>query len=81
MRNEAWLALVLVAQDLLAWTAAVCLDGTLAKAEPATLLYQLLHVAARLARRGRDLHLRIDAAWPWGDQLDAAFSRLRTALC
>jgi hypothetical protein len=81
VRNEAWLALVMVAQDLLAWTAGVCLDGALAKAEPATLRYQLLHVAARLARRGRDLHLRIDAAWPWRNQLDAAFSRLRTALC
>ena len=81
VRNEAWLALVLVAQDLLVWTARVCLDGALAKAEPATLRYQLLHVAARLARRGRDLHLRIDAAWPWRDQLATAFSRLRTALC
>ena len=53
----------------------------LAKAEPVTLRYQLLHVAARIARRGRDLHLRIDATWPWRNQLDAAFGRLRTALC
>jgi len=81
VRNEAWVALVLIAQDLLAWTAGVCLDGAAAKAEPATLRYQLLHVAARLARRGRDLHLRIDATWPWAGQLDAAFCRLRTALC
>ena len=81
VRNEAWLALVMVAQDLLAWTAGVCLDGALARAEPATMRYQLLHVAARLARRGRDLHLRIDATWPWRDQLDAAFGRMRTALC
>lgn len=81
VRNEAWSALVLVAQDLLAWTAAVCLDGALAKAEPATLRYQLLHVGARLARRGRDLHLRIDATWPWRNELATAFGRLRTALC
>jgi hypothetical protein len=81
VRNEAWLAMVTVAQDLLAWTAMLCLDGALARAEPATLRYQLLHVAARLARRGRDLHLRIDETWPWRDQLDAAFGRLRTALC
>lgn len=81
VRNEAWLVLVLIAQDLLAWTAGVCLDGALARAEPATLRYQLLHVGARLARRGRDLHLRIDAAWPWRDHLDAAFGRLRAALC
>ena len=81
VRNQAWLAMVMVAQDLLAWTARLCLTGALAKAEPATLRYQLLHVAARIARRGRDLHLRIDATWPWRDQLDAAFARLRTALC
>jgi hypothetical protein len=81
VRNEAWLATTMVAQDLLAWTAMVCLDGALATAEPATLRYQLFHVAARIARRGRDLHLRIDATWPWRDQLAAAFGRLRTALC
>ncbi len=80
VRNEAWLALVLIAQDLLTWTARVCLEGSLARAEPATLRYQLLHVGARLARRGRVLHLRIDAAWPWRDPLDAAFGRLRAAL-
>ncbi|MGH9268379.1 MAG: IS1380 family transposase [Acidimicrobiales bacterium] len=81
VRNQAWLVMVLIAQDLLAWTAGVCLTGALAKAEPATLRYRILHVAARLARRGRDLHLRIDENWPWRDQLDAAFGRLRAALC
>lgn len=81
VRNEAWLAMTMAAQDLLAWTAMVCLDGALARAEPATVRYQLLHVAARIARRGRDLYLRIDETWPWRDQLDTAFSRLRTALC
>ncbi|MGH8920527.1 MAG: IS1380 family transposase, partial [Actinomycetes bacterium] len=39
VRNEAWLVLVTVAQDLLAWTAGVCLQGAMAKAEPATLRY------------------------------------------
>ena len=70
VRNEAWLVLVLIAQDLLAWTARICLDGALARAEPATVRYQLLHVGARLARRGRDVHLRIDSAWPWRNPLD-----------
>jgi hypothetical protein len=37
--NEAWLAMVMVVQDLLAWTATLCLDGALARAEPATLRY------------------------------------------
>jgi len=80
VRNQAWLAMVLIAQDLLAWTSEICFDGALAKAEPATLRYRILHVAARLARRGRDLYLRIDENWPWRDQIDEAFGRLRAAL-
>ena len=79
--NQAWLAMSMVGQDLLAWTAMVCLDGQLARAEPATLRYRFLHVAARIARRGRDLILRIDATWPWRHPLDAAFTRLRATLC
>ena len=32
--NTAWLTLVLIAADLLAWTKTLCLDGELATAEP-----------------------------------------------
>ncbi|MGH9178679.1 MAG: transposase, partial [Acidimicrobiales bacterium] len=81
VRNQVWFAMTMVAQDLLAWTARLCLAGALANAEPVTLRNQLLHVAARIARRGRDLHLRIDVTWPWRDALDNAFARLRAALC
>lgn len=81
MRNQAWFILVMVAQDLFAWAAMVCWDEAHARAEPATLRYRLLHVAARLATRGRDLHLRIDETWPWRDALAGAFARLRVALC
>ncbi|MGH8974593.1 MAG: IS1380 family transposase [Acidimicrobiia bacterium] len=81
VRNQAWFALVMVAQDLFAWAAMVCWDDAHKKAEPATLRYRLLHVAARLVRRGRDLHLRIDQTWPWRDALEGAFARLRAALC
>ena len=37
----------------------------LARAEPKTLRYRLLHVAARLTRGQRRLWLRIDRHWPW----------------
>jgi len=43
------------------------LAGELARAEPKTLRYRLLHVAARLTQltRGvRQLRLRIQASWP-----------------
>lgn len=80
VRNQAWVAASLLASCLLAWTQLVCLDGDLARAEPKTLRYRLLHVAARLATRGRQLHLRIDRTWPWRHQLAHAYNRLRHAL-
>jgi Transposase DDE domain group 1 len=73
--NAAWLAPVMLAVDLLAWTQTILLhDPTLARAEPKTLCYRLLHVAGRLVRGGRRLRLRLDH-WPWAAQLTAAFTR------
>ena len=74
--NAAWLELSLAAIDLLAWTRTLLLDGELATAEPKKLRYRILHVAARLTRGGRRLHLRISATWPWRHQLATAFHRL-----
>jgi hypothetical protein len=75
--NEAWLELVLIAQDLLAWTQALLLDGDLARAEPKRLRYRLLHTAARITRSGRRTLLHLPARWPWAAALAAAFARLR----
>ncbi|MGW6413408.1 IS1380 family transposase [Streptomyces vinaceus] len=77
--NSAWLELSLTAIDLLAWTRVLLLDGELANAEPRKLRYRILHVAARITRGGRRLHLRISTTWPWRHELTAAFHRL-TAL-
>ena len=74
--NAAWLELALTAIDLLAWTQALLLDGELAKAGPKKLRYRLLHVAARITRGQRRLHLRIAEHWPWAHDLAAAFARL-----
>jgi hypothetical protein len=76
--NTIWLQLVLAAQDLLAFFAAICLHGDLARAEPATLRYRLLHVAGRITRTGPRPRLRVDRTWPWADALVAAFTRLRS---
>jgi hypothetical protein len=76
--NTAWLALVLVAHDLLAWTKQLCLHGELARAEPKRLRYCLLHTAGIITRSGRRTTLRIAANWPWASQLVAAFARLQT---
>ena len=74
--NQAWLTVVMLAVDLIAWTQHLLLHGDLAKAEPKTLRYRLLHVAARLTRGQRRLWLRIQRTWPWAHDLAAAFARL-----
>jgi Transposase DDE domain group 1 len=74
--NAAWVELVLTAADLIAWTQTTLLEGELTLAEPATLRYRLLHVAARITRGQRRLFVRIDKAWPWRYQLATAFARL-----
>jgi len=74
--NAAWLELALTGIDLLAWTQHLLLDGDLATAEPKTLRYRLLHVAARITRSSRRTRLRLAETWPWADQLVTAFRRL-----
>jgi hypothetical protein len=67
----------MLAVDLMAWTQHLLLDGDLAKAEPKTQRYRLLHVAARLSRGQRRLWLRIQRSWPWARDVITAFARLR----
>jgi hypothetical protein len=77
--NQAWLAAALIAATLLAWLRMLARDGPLAKAEPKTLRYRILHAAARLARSGRRRHLKIAATWPWAPAIITAWNRI-TAL-
>jgi hypothetical protein len=46
----------------------LCLDGALAKAEPKTVRYRLLHTAARIVRGQRKHKIRIPETWPWAPQ-------------
>jgi hypothetical protein len=76
--NAAWLELVLMGCDLLAWTRMLLLEGTeLAAAEPKRLRYRLLHVAARVVTSSRQIRLRLQRDWPWADAIATAFARLR----
>jgi len=74
--NSAWLAASLIAATLLAWLRHLALDGDLARAEPKTLRYRILHAAARLARGGRRRRLRIAKTWPWADAAAAAWAAI-----
>jgi hypothetical protein len=76
--NRVWLALVRIAHDLIVWTQRLLLTGELAKSEPKRLRYRILHVAARLSFHARTATLRIQANWPWANELTTAFARLRT---
>jgi hypothetical protein len=75
--NRVWLALVLLAVDLLTWTQTLTLTGPLRAAEPKTLRHRLLAVAARIAHTGRRTHLRLDRHWPWAATLASAIATLQ----
>ena len=74
--NAAWLTASMTGQILLAWLKLLALDGDLAKAEPKTLRYRVLHSAARLVRGGRKRRLKIQATWPWAEAITAAWQRI-----
>jgi DDE family transposase len=76
--NAAWLTAAMTGQILLAWLKLPALDGDLARAEPKTLRYRVLHTAARLTRGGRRRRLKIQAAWPWAEAITAAWQRIDT---
>jgi hypothetical protein len=78
--NDAWLQLVLCAQDLIAWTQTLCFDGPLRVAEPKRLRHRVFHTAAVIARTGRQTIIRFQHTWPWTTDIVTAFSRLRVAL-
>jgi hypothetical protein len=76
-RNQVWLELVMIAQDLIAWTQALALEGELSRCEVKRLRYRLIHQAGRLVRSARQTKLRLESSWPWANQLKQAFTRLQ----
>jgi len=79
--NAAWLEAVLTAIDLVCWAKLICFadNPELARCEIAAFRYRVLHVAARLTRSARRLHLRIDRTWRWATPIAEGFHRLRAA--
>ena len=78
--NDAWLQLVLIAQDLIAWSQALCFDGALQIAEPKRLRHRVFHAAAAVVHSGGQVIVRFQRTWPWVDDIVTAFTRLRVAL-
>lgn len=63
--NDAWLTIVTIAADLLAWLRLLALPENLKACEPKALRYRFLHIPARLTRGARRRHLRLPQTWPW----------------
>ena len=74
--NAAWLALVMIGGDLLAFAKALLFSAEFRRAEPRRLRYCLLHSAGVVVSSGRRRTLRLASGWPWSEELAAAFSRL-----
>jgi hypothetical protein len=74
--NRIWLAIVALAQTLLAHTARLTLSGPWRVASPKTLRHRLFACAGRLVRTGRRTRLDLAATWPWVDTLHTALTRL-----
>lgn len=74
--NAAWLELVLLGCDLVAFMKTLLLEGELATCEPKRLRYRLLHVAGKIVRHAGGVTLRLPRGWPWADALIGAFARL-----
>ena len=66
--SAVWVELALIAADLLALAQAMLLTDQpeLHRAEPKTLRYRLLHIAARITRGQRKVFLRLAQHWPLG---------------
>ena len=75
--NQVWLWLVMAAQDLIAWTAQLCLADAARCWELKRLRYRLLHQSGRIARHARQTILRLARDWPWSGQLADAFAALQ----
>ena len=77
--NAVWLELALIAADLVALTQSMLVTDQpeLHRAEPKTLRYRLLHIAARITKGQRKVFLRLAEHWPWALALAKAFARLR----
>lgn len=80
--NAAWLQIVLMAADLITWAKLIAFadQPTLARCEIHTFRYRVLHVAARITRGARQIHLRIDSTWQWAAAIATGWHRIRTAL-
>jgi hypothetical protein len=74
--NDRWMQLAFTANDLLCWARRINFTGPLRRATPKTIRHRLLHIAAHASPR----RLRLDATWPWTNDLLDGIDRVKTRL-
>ena len=77
-QNQVWCEIIALACELLAWMQMLALTGTARRWEPKRLRLRIFAVAARLARSGRRLRLRLAQRWPWAAEITLAATRLQS---
>jgi hypothetical protein len=77
-QNQLWCELVALAGELTAWTQMLAFsDHPARRWEPKRLRLRIFSAAARLAKGGRRLRLRLASRWPWADLITTAITRLQ----
>jgi hypothetical protein len=75
--NDAWLTCAAIAHNLTR-TAGHLAAGSYGSSRPATIRTRIINVAARLAHRGRTIHLHLPEQWPWQAAFDNLFTAVQT---
>ena len=73
--NGAWLAMQVMAHNLVRWTTRIGLGEPVATTK--TLRRRFFSLAGRITRKARRLTLRRPQGWPWQNQFSSALARLR----
>ena len=73
--NAAWLAVQVMAHNLVRWTTRIGLGEPLTTTK--TLRRRFFSLAGRLTRKARRLTLHLPQAWPWQNQFSSALANLR----
>ena len=73
--NAAWLAVQVMAHNLVRWTTRLGLGEPLTTTK--TLRRRFFSQAGRVTRKPRRLTLHLPQGWPWRNQFSSALSRLR----
>jgi hypothetical protein len=79
--NQAWFEIALAAADLVSWCKLIAFKDqpSIAKATPETFRANILHVAAKIVRAARQIHLRLDSSWRYSPAIARGWDRIRAA--